>query len=185
MHRRVTLPPTIQPRTERIAMSLSKPISLSSLSPGDGALVADVRGEGAFRRRLLDMGFVNGTFVRVVKRAPLDDPIEYCIGGTHITLRKTEAEQILVHPYETSYCLHESAGKRRRRRDGSGLSCDRDGVGPRRRDGSGRHRKADSRRRRDRDQAGRRSTPSGSGQGPSSTGFWNRFRRRGEVKRDD
>ena len=177
MHRRANPPPTIQPRKERIAMSPNRPISLSNLSPGDGALVVDVRGEGAFRRRLLDMGFVNGTFVRVVKRAPLDDPIEYCIGGIHITLRRTEAEQILVHPHETPECRHRSARGRRRRRDGSGPSCDRDGLGPRRRDGSGRHR--------GRDQAGRRSTPSGSGQGPSSAGFWNRFRRRGEVKRDD
>jgi len=73
-------------------------VPLSSLSPGDAGVVATITGEGAFRRRLLDMGFVDGAPVRVIKTAPLQDPIEYCIGGTHITLRKAEAALILVTP---------------------------------------------------------------------------------------
>ncbi len=72
------------------------PVSLSSLSPGDAGIVTEITGEGAFRRRLLDMGFVEGACVRVIKTAPLQDPIEYCIGGTHITLRKAEAALVLV-----------------------------------------------------------------------------------------
>lgn len=151
-------------------MRSNEAISLSTLSPGDGALVVDVRGEGAFRRRLLDMGFVSGTFVRVVKRAPLDDPIEYCIGGVHITLRKTEAEQVLVRPHEIPYCRQRPVGRRRGQRDGSDF-------GPRRRDGSGRHRDGAGTRR--------RSARAGSGQSLSGSGFWNRLRRRGEVKRND
>ncbi|MCD4690475.1 ferrous iron transport protein A [bacterium] len=73
-------------------------VSLGSLSPGDAGLVVSIEGEGAFRRRLLDMGFIDGACVRVIKTAPLQDPIEYCIGGTHVTLRKTEASRVLVNP---------------------------------------------------------------------------------------
>jgi ferrous iron transport protein A len=69
---------------------------LSSLRPGDAAVIRDVTGEGAFRRRLLDMGFTKGALVRVIKRAPFGDPIEYCIGGTHVTLREQEAREIVV-----------------------------------------------------------------------------------------
>jgi ferrous iron transport protein A len=69
---------------------------LSSLHPGDAAVVRDVAGEGAFRRRLLDMGFTKGALVRVIKRAPFGDPVEYCIGGTHVTLRRQEASEITV-----------------------------------------------------------------------------------------
>lgn len=74
------------------------PVPLAHLKPGEAGRVVDVTGEGAFRRRLLDMGFVNGTFVRVIKTAPLMNPIEYCIGGAHVTLRKDEAMQVVVHP---------------------------------------------------------------------------------------
>jgi len=69
---------------------------LSALNPGDAAMILDVEGEGAFRRRLLDMGFTKGALVRVVKHAPFGDPVEYCIGGTHVTLRVQEATQIIV-----------------------------------------------------------------------------------------
>ncbi len=71
---------------------------LSALSPGDAGIVTGITGSGAFRRRLLDMGFVEGACVRVIKTAPLKDPIEYCIGGTHITLRKAEASLVMVTP---------------------------------------------------------------------------------------
>jgi Fe2+ transport system protein FeoA len=71
-------------------------VALSTLRPGDAARVVDVGGEGAFRRRLLDMGFTKGALVRVIKHAPFRDPIEYCIGGTHVTLRKQEAGHIIV-----------------------------------------------------------------------------------------
>jgi Fe2+ transport system protein FeoA len=71
-------------------------VELAALSPGDAARVVDVEGEGAFRRRLLDMGFTKGATVRVIKHAPFHDPIEYCIGGTHVTLRAQEARQIIV-----------------------------------------------------------------------------------------
>lgn len=82
------------PPTECAA--ISGPTPLSDLRPGDAGRVIDVEGEGAFRRRLLDMGFVSGSFVRVIKHAPLMNPIEYCIGGSHVTLRRDEAMRVVV-----------------------------------------------------------------------------------------
>jgi ferrous iron transport protein A len=64
--------------------------------PGESGTVFDVLGKGGFRRRLLDMGFVKGAPVRVIKHAPLMNPIEYSVGGTHVTLRRKEAMHILV-----------------------------------------------------------------------------------------
>jgi len=73
--------------------------TLESLRPGDAARVVDVAGAGAFRRRLLDMGFVRGALVRVIRNAPLSNPVEYCIGRTHVTLRRQEAHHIIVAPF--------------------------------------------------------------------------------------
>lgn len=99
-------------------------VSLTSLAPGDAAQVVDLSGEGAFRRRLLDLGFVAGALVRVIKHAPLSNPIEYCIGGTHITLRREEAEHILVHQVPVpEWCRERVAGGgggRHRKRHGRG-----------------------------------------------------------------
>jgi ferrous iron transport protein A len=72
--------------------------TLDRLVPGDVGRVIDVGGQGAFRRRLLDMGFVAGADVRVIKEAPLNDPVEYRLGGTHVTLRRHEAAHIVVEP---------------------------------------------------------------------------------------
>jgi len=97
-------------------MKKQEPVPLTSLAPGDRARVVDVEGEGAFRRRLLDMGFVKGTRVRVIKHAPLRSPIEYCIGGTHVTLRRTEAEKIIVETVDAPpWCSAHEAGSGRHR----------------------------------------------------------------------
>ncbi len=77
---------------------------LSALSPGDAAVIVEVEGAGAFRSRLMDMGFTRGAFVRVIKHAPFRDPVEYCIGGTHVTLREQEARQIIVEQVVAPRC---------------------------------------------------------------------------------
>ena len=90
------------------------PVPLSHLRPGEAGRVVDVTGEGAFRRRLLDMGFVNGTFVRVIKHAPLMNPIEYCIGGAHVTLRRDEAMHVVVDPVPIpEHCRKHTRGRGR------------------------------------------------------------------------
>jgi len=70
--------------------------TLSDLTPGKKGKIVTVRGRDAIHRRLLDMGVVNGTEFEVEKKAPLGDPIEIKIMGYHLSLRKYEAETIIV-----------------------------------------------------------------------------------------
>ena len=101
-------------------MRPSGAIPLASLMPGSSARVVDVAGRGAFRRRLLDMGFVQGAPVQVIRDAPLGNPVEYCIGGTHVTLRRHEAMHILVDGSSVPAALRRGfrRGLRHRRRIG-------------------------------------------------------------------
>jgi Fe2+ transport system protein FeoA len=55
-----------------------------------------VGGNGQVRRRYLEMGFVRGEIVYVERVAPLGDPVEYRVKGYHISLRRTDAQNILV-----------------------------------------------------------------------------------------
>ena len=70
---------------------------LTDLSPSDHAIIHEVRGQGALRKRLLDMGVIPGAEIAVVRVAPLGDPVEYLVKGYHLSLRHSEAQQILVH----------------------------------------------------------------------------------------
>ncbi len=69
---------------------------LSELQNGEYGIVSKVRGRGAFRKRITEMGFVRGKKVTVVKNAPLRDPIEYSVLGYEISLRRSEASLIEV-----------------------------------------------------------------------------------------
>ena len=69
---------------------------LSELEEGDFAIIAKIMGHGSFRHRITEMGFVKGQIVKVIKRAPLQDPIEYEIMGYKVSLRKSEASLIEV-----------------------------------------------------------------------------------------
>ena len=71
-------------------------MKLSELNMEDKAIITRVKGQGAFRKRITEMGFVKGTQVCVVKQAPLRDPVEYEIMGYHVSLRKSEADLIEV-----------------------------------------------------------------------------------------
>ncbi len=71
-------------------------MNLSELREGQTASVARVGGEGPFRRRLLEMGFICGTEIYVEKYAPLKDPIELILKGYHVSLRVDEAAHIEV-----------------------------------------------------------------------------------------
>ena len=72
--------------------------TLAHLSIGTEARVISVSGVGALARRLLEMGVVPGTPVRVVKAAPLGDPLEVRVRNCHIALRRNEAATIAVQP---------------------------------------------------------------------------------------
>jgi Fe2+ transport system protein FeoA len=71
-------------------------MTLSELKEGETATVVRVGGKGAFRMRLLEMGFLRGTEVYVEKYAPLRDPIELVLKGYHVSLRVEEASQVEV-----------------------------------------------------------------------------------------
>ena len=69
---------------------------LSELKEGQTAKVVRVGGDGALRRRILEMGIVKGSGIYIEKYAPLKDPIELIVKGYHISLRVKEAAQISV-----------------------------------------------------------------------------------------
>ncbi|MEM9460724.1 MAG: ferrous iron transport protein A [Myxococcota bacterium] len=75
---------------------MSAEMTLDALGVGQGAEVIGVGGTGAMAVRLLEMGFVPGTWVEVVKRAPMGDPLELRIRGYHLSLRRAEASYIRV-----------------------------------------------------------------------------------------
>lgn len=71
-------------------------LRLSDISTGKECVIVKVHGHGSFRNRIVEMGFVKGEKVTVIKNAPLRDPIEYKIMDSHISLRRSEAELIEV-----------------------------------------------------------------------------------------
>ncbi len=71
-------------------------MTLADLKNGEKAIIIKVKGRGAFRKRIIEMGFVVGKQVIVVKNAPLRDPIEYNIMGYDVSLRRSEAALIEV-----------------------------------------------------------------------------------------
>ncbi len=72
-------------------------MKLSELKEGEKGIIAKVRGRGAFRRRIMEMGFVAGREVTVTKYAPLKDPIEYSVMGYEVSIRREEAELIEIY----------------------------------------------------------------------------------------
>lgn len=67
---------------------------LSQLEIGERSVVMAVKGEGAIRRRLFDMGITPGAEIYLRKKAPLGDPIEITLRGYELTLRKSEASHV-------------------------------------------------------------------------------------------
>jgi len=75
-------------------------MTLLELKNGEKGIILKVKGRGAFRRRIIEMGFVSGKTVEVIKKAPLKDPIEYSIMGYNVSLRSSEAQLIEVLPLD-------------------------------------------------------------------------------------
>ncbi len=69
---------------------------LSQLSTGDKAVVVKILGHGAFRKRMIEMGFVKGREIKVLMAAPLKDPIKYQIMDYEVSLRRAEADLVEV-----------------------------------------------------------------------------------------
>ena len=74
---------------------------LDEFKIGETGLIKKVEGEGRLRRRLFDMGVTPGAKVYLRKKAPLGDPLEVTIRGYELTLRKSEAELVVLEMEET------------------------------------------------------------------------------------
>ncbi|BCI61128.1 FeoA family protein [Solibaculum mannosilyticum] len=70
--------------------------TLRDVACGSTVKVVKLQGEGATKRRIMDMGITKGVSVHVRKVAPLGDPIEVTVRGYELTLRKADAEMIEV-----------------------------------------------------------------------------------------
>ncbi len=70
--------------------------TLGDVKVGDSATVVKLHGEGALRRHLMDLGVIKGTTFKVVKVAPLGDPVEISVRGYELSLRKDEARIVEV-----------------------------------------------------------------------------------------
>ncbi len=71
---------------------------LSELKPNESARVDIVGGEGALRQHFLDMGLIPGVEITMIKTAPLGDPMEFRLHGYELTLRRSDAERIVIVP---------------------------------------------------------------------------------------
>ena len=70
--------------------------TLKDVKVGQSVRVTKVGGEGALKRRIMDMGITKGVTIKVMKMAPLGDPIEITVRGYELTLRKADCEKIEV-----------------------------------------------------------------------------------------
>lgn len=69
---------------------------LSDMQPGQTGVITKILGHGAFRKRVMEMGFVKGRQVNVILNAPLQDPVKYSLMGYEVSLRRSEANMIEV-----------------------------------------------------------------------------------------
>ena len=70
--------------------------TLKQVAIGDTVKVVKLHGQGATKRRIMDMGITRGTQLKVVKEAPLGDPMELELRGYHLSLRREDAELVEV-----------------------------------------------------------------------------------------
>ncbi len=73
-------------------------MTLDRLKIGETAVIKTVGGEGALRLRLLDMGLIPRTKVKMLKRAPMGDPLDIIVRGYELTLRADDAKNIEIEP---------------------------------------------------------------------------------------
>lgn len=66
-------------------------MNLAELKTGESAVITKILGHGAFRKRVMEMGFVRGREVKSLLTAPLQDPIKYSLMGYEVSLRRAEA----------------------------------------------------------------------------------------------
>lgn len=77
-------------------------MKLSELKTGELGIINKIGGQGGFRKRIIEMGFIRGKEVKVLLNAPLQDPVKYQILGYEVSLRRSEAELIEVLPQKAN-----------------------------------------------------------------------------------
>lgn len=70
--------------------------TLRDYREGQKGKILEIRGQGRFKKRIMEMGFIRGAEVYVEKYAPLRDPIEFIVKGYHVSLRRDEARNIIM-----------------------------------------------------------------------------------------
>jgi ferrous iron transport protein B len=85
--------------------------TLQDLHQGESGIIIKIRGRGAFRKRITEMGFVKGKEVTVIKAAPLQDPVEYKIMGYNVSLRQSESRLIQVITLDEALKQQIESGK--------------------------------------------------------------------------
>lgn len=86
-------------------------MKLSDLKPGETGKIVRVSGHGAFRKRMIEMGFVKGREVTDLLQAPLNDPVKYSIMGYEVSLRRTEADMVEIEPLNKCAVIPEGEEK--------------------------------------------------------------------------
>ncbi len=85
-------------------------MNLAELTNGQEGVIVKVKGHGAFRKRIIEMGFIRGKKVKVIKNAPLKDPIEYQVIDYMVSLRRNEARMIEIVTLEEAKKMGMEAG---------------------------------------------------------------------------
>ena len=84
-------------------MEEEKVLTLADIPEKGRCVIAKIHGHGGFRNRIMELGFIKGQTINVLKNAPLRDPIEYEILGSHVSLRRSEAKNIEVVSLDENY----------------------------------------------------------------------------------
>jgi len=86
-----------KPKKERVMQEKTiEKKTLNDLKIGQTGVVVSIKGKGSIKQRMMDMGLVSGSKVKVIRVAPLGDPIEISLKGYNLSLRKSEAKDIVV-----------------------------------------------------------------------------------------
>lgn len=70
--------------------------NMATLKAGESGVISELYNKGDIRRRLMDIGFTEGTTIQCVGKSPLGDPVAYLVKGAVIALRKEDSSRILV-----------------------------------------------------------------------------------------
>lgn len=70
--------------------------TLNDLRPGETGIITEIKLDGLMKRRLIDLGVTTGAKIKMLRAAPLGDPVEYCILGYNLSIRRVEARKILI-----------------------------------------------------------------------------------------